>query len=129
MRAMDYNYVLNKQPHLRLVNINDVTSRLLEVTNGEVFIVFNSITANYELHSINSFNEECNSCNAVIEDDWLNNQIVKDYLANNHKKFAQEIEDNRTYMSEYYQNAESKREFAMTTGRLDIVKRTLGRNV
>lgn len=121
--------VLNKQHHLRLCNINRVSDRLLQRTNGDCFIAFNTLNDCYELHSISSFDEGCNSCNAVIPEEWLNWRIIEDFLANNHKKFGQELEDERNQMSAYLDRQEEKNQSLLTSGRIGVVQRTLGRRV
>lgn len=124
---MTIQQALQKQPNLRLVNINNVSSRLAARTNGTCFIAFNVLHQTYELHCTLSFKESHNTCNAVIDEGWLNWRIIEDYLANNHRKNAQELQDNREYMASYYEKADAQREFALTSGRLNIIKRTLGR--
>lgn len=125
----DYRYVLAKQPHLRPCNINGVSDRLLQRTGGEIFIAYNSFSGCYELHSVLNYDEERNSCNAVIPKEWLNWRIIEDYLANNHKRFGQELKDSREQHNNFLDLQEERNQFAMTTGRLDVVKRTLGRSI
>lgn len=120
---------LRKQPHLRLVNINNISERLLSRTSGSCFIAYNVFNGQYELHSLLSFDENCNTCNAVIEKSWLNWRIIEDYLMHNHRKFGQELADEREYMCHYYDESETKRQFERTSDQIEIIKRTLGRRV
>ena len=126
---MTYTQALAKQPWLRFININDVSLRLLRRTSGTTFIAFNTLHDRYELHSTLDFGEDGNSCDAVIDESWLNWKIINDFLANNHKRFGAELEDKRNYVQTIYDRHEKSMEFAQTTGRLDVIKRTLGRRV
>lgn len=124
------SWVLKKQPWLRLININNVSTRLMTRTNDTAFICYNTLSNCYELHSTLSFDGEgCNSCNAVIDESWLNWKIVEDYLANNHRKFSEDLQSERELLQSIYDRNEEKRQFTRTAGQLEIIKRTLGRNI
>lgn len=124
---MQVSYILKKQPYLKICNINNVSTRLLERTNGTCFIVYNKLYGRYELHSTLSYGDACNSCNAVIEKSWLNWRIIEDFLANNHKRFGLELQSEREYLDNYYARDKIKNQFKQTSGQLDVIKRTLGR--
>jgi hypothetical protein len=124
---MTLKSALSRQPHLRLVNINDISTRLFARSKGTCFIAYNVLTDSYELHSLLSLDETNNSCNAVIEDSWLNWRIIEDFLANNHKRFGQEVQDKRQEMQHLYERNEEARQFRRTGDQLEIIKRTLGR--
>lgn len=121
--------VLKKQPWLRLIDIRNVSSRLLGTTSGDIFIAYNTINDSYELHACSNYDEQRNSCNAVIPDEMLGGVIVKDYKANNHRKNAQRLEDERAYNNFLYEKAAEKTQHSLTSERINIVARTLGRQV
>jgi hypothetical protein len=121
------NLVLRRQPHLRLVNINNVSSRLLARTSGTCFIAYNTFNGCYELHSTESLDENNNTCNAVIDKSWLNGRIITDFLANNHKRFGQEVQDSRVEMQHLYERNDEERKYRKTGEQIEIIKRTLGR--
>lgn len=126
---MDYKKTLQYQPWLRFININQVSSRLLEASDRDIFIAYNALYDRYELHSVKSFKLDLDSCNAVIDQEFLNGFIVTDYKANNLTKFGQDVKDTRDYINHLYQKAEEKRQFNLTSDRLKIVERTLGRKI
>ena len=112
---------------MRLININGITDRLQSETRGEIFIAFNRLHGHYELHACSDLDENRNSCNAVIPEEFLNEWIVRDYKANNHIRNGQELQDAREKIMHLYERNEKRMEHTMTTGRLGIVKRALGR--
>ncbi len=63
---MTYKNILKYQPWLRFVNINNISTRLLNYSKGDIFIVYNTLTENYELHSISAFKLTVYSQNCLV---------------------------------------------------------------
>ena len=84
---MTYTDILRYNPHLRFVDAYNISSRLLEYTNGDTFIVYNTLKDKYELHSISSFFISDSSYEADIDKEFVNGFIYTDYRANELKKF------------------------------------------
>lgn len=126
---MNYRKVLSLQPWLRLCNINNVSSRLLERTSGNSFIAFNKHNGEYELHSVSSYRLGDSSCDTVISDTWLNWRIIQDYLMNNHKKFAMKLMAQREEISMLHKRHESTRRKMWRDTQIRSINRTLGRNI
>ena len=56
---MDYRAVLRHQPWLEFANKHNISFRFLEYTNGDMFIAYNTITDNYEIHSRRTILRQC----------------------------------------------------------------------
>lgn len=102
-----YKTVLKLQPWLKYVNSYNISSKLLNYTNDDIFIAFNTITQNYELHSVKSFYISGFSQNAVIDKEYVNGFIYTDYRANELKKFLYEVQDRRERNSNLYDRQEA----------------------
>ena len=124
---MNHKQVLRYQPWLRLVNKHNISDRLLSLTNGDIFIAFNTRKDTYELHSVKSFRLSAGSSNANLEPEFVNGFIVTDFKANNLRKFAIDLESQRQRSDYLYKKAEEKR--ASLNDMLKIVERTIGTKI
>ena len=88
---MTHADILRYNPHLRFVDVYNISSRLLNYTQGDTFIVFNIIKLKYELHSVSSFFISGSSYEADIDKEFVNGFIYADYRANELKKFLSEV--------------------------------------
>jgi len=94
---MNYRDVLNYQPWLKFVNTCQISTRLLDYTKGDTFVVFNMISQNHELHSVNSFRLTGFSLNATLEPEMINSFIYHDFRANELKKFMLDVQSRREF--------------------------------
>lgn len=69
---MDYKAVLRQQPWLSLVNKHNISFRFLTYTNGDMFIAYNKLHKQYEIHSVRSYMLTDSSCNGVLEPEQVN---------------------------------------------------------
>lgn len=125
---MDYKQVIRYQPELRFVNKNNISTRLLNYTKGDVFIAYNVITKQYELHSVNSFRLTGYSQNCVLDEDVINNYIYVDYRCNELKKFVHDIEDDRILKNKLYDDNEHHRPDRLRES-LKIIERVIGTKI
>lgn len=121
---MNYKQVIRYQPELRLYNKNNISIRMLKLTNGDIFIAYNVIKSSYELHSVENFKINNISFNVSLEKEMLNGFIYNDYKANSLKKFMLEVQDKREKTNYRLEEAETNR--LKETSALKVVERTLG---
>lgn len=121
---MTYKDLLKLQPWLRYIDVNNISSRLLEYTQGDVFIAFNVIHSIYELHSIDSYRVTGFSQNATISPEYLNGFLYTDYRANELKKFLYEVQDKRECLTNLYDNRDNRK--SDLKARLKVIERTMG---
>jgi hypothetical protein len=124
---MKYKDVLRYQPELRFFNKNNISSRMLNFTNGDLFVAYNVIKGAYELHSVENFKINCISLNVSLEKEMLNGFILNDFKANNLKKFMYEVQDRREKTNYRLEEAEEKR--LNENSALRVVERTIGTKV
>ena len=124
---MKYKDVLRYQPELRFFNKNNISSRMLNFTNGDLFVAYNVIKGAYELHSVENFEINCISLNVSLEKEMLNGFILNDFKANNLKKFMYEVQDRREKTNYRLEEAEEKR--LNENSALRVVERTIGTKV
>lgn len=122
---MTHKNILKYQPWLRFVNINNISTRLLEYTKGDIFIAYNTLNESYELHSVSSFKLTGYSQNCIIEKDLLNDWLYKDFRATELKKFMLDIQSDRQLKDLYYESFESKRPQRLKD-QLKILERVTG---
>lgn len=125
---MTYKNILKYQPWLRFVNINNISTRLLNYSKGDIFIVYNTLTENYELHSISAFKLTGYSQNCVVEKDLLNDWLYKDFRASELKKFMLDIQSNRELKEYYYNDFEQKRPERLRE-QLKLLERVVGTKI
>ena len=124
---MNYKQVLRYQPWLRFVNKYSVSDRLLELTDGDMFVAFNVIKQVFELHSVKSFRLSAGSINVTLDEEFVNGFIVKDFKANNHRKFGMELESQRQKNNYLYDRHEKERQ--SLDEMLKTIERTIGTKI
>lgn len=116
-------------PYLKPVRINNLFDRFLKESNGTLLFLYNKTRDTYELHSLRSFMYTGESINAVVPEDVLNGWLIKDYRANDIRKFALEVEADRTYTNDLLDNY-SNRGFELLQKRaLTTVEKMIGRDL
>lgn len=116
-------------PYLKPVNINNLYNRLFEASRGSLLLLYNKYRNTYELHSLKSFMYDGESINAVVPEDVLNGWLVTDFKANNVKKFAMEIEADRTYTNSLLENYDNKGLELLQERALTTVEKMIGRDL
>lgn len=124
---MNHKQILRYQPWLRFVNKHSISDRLLNLTNGDIFIAFNTRTGYFELHSVKSFKLSAGSSNAPLDPEFVNGFILNDYKLNNHKKNGLELESQRQKQEYLQTKAEEKRD--SLDQKLKIIERTIGTKI
>lgn len=125
---MTYKSILRYQPWLRFININKISTRLMRYTKGDVFIAYNTLTSNYEMHSLQSFKLTGYSNNCVIEKEFLNDWLYKDFRCNELKKFLLEVQSSRELKNHIYDKQESQRSLRLKE-QLKIIERAIGTKI
>lgn len=125
---MTYKNILRYQPWLRFVNINNISNRLLNYSKGDVFVAYNTLTENYEMHSISAFKLTGYSQNCIIEKDLLNDWLYKDFRSSELKKFMLDVQSDRQLKDHYYNDFENKRPERLRE-QLKILERIVGTKI
>lgn len=121
---MNYKDVLRYQPELRFANQYDISTRMLELTKGDLFVAYNVIKATHEVHSVENYKQNCISFNVALEPQMVNGFLFNDYKLNNLKMFVNDVKNRRDKTNYLYDKAEEESQAMLTS--LDIVERTLG---
>lgn len=116
-------------PYLKPVRINNLFKRFLHASNGTMLLLYNTTRDTYELHSIRSFKYDGESINAVVPEEVLNGWLVNDYRANDIRKFAQEVEAERTYNNALLDNYENHGFELLQKKALTTVEKMIGRDL
>jgi hypothetical protein len=124
---MNYKDVLRYQRELRFTNKNNISNRMLNLSTGDLFVAYNVLKGNYELHSVENFKINGISYNVTLEPEMVNGFLFNDFKANNLKMFVKEVQDKREKTNYRYEQAEEKR-FDQTSN-LNIIERTIGTKV
>lgn len=125
---MNYKTVLRAQPWLRLVNKHNISFRFLNYTKGDMFIARNTITGDYELHSVRSFLLTDSSCNGVLEPNQVNGFAYEQFRETELKKFMLEIQSDLDHTNHLYDKFEDKRQSSLYDS-LRQIELTLGTRV
>jgi hypothetical protein len=124
---MNYKQVLKYQPELRFTNKNNISVRMLNLSNEDLFVAYNVIKCNYELHSVENYKINGISYNVTLEPEMVNGFLFNDYKANNLKMFVNEVQDRREKTNYRLEQAEENRFNQVNS--LDIIERTIGTKV
>ena len=116
-------------PYLKPVRINNLFERFLKESNGSMLMLYNKSRDTYELHSLKSFMYTGESINAVVPDEVLNGWLVNDYRANDIRKFALEVEADRTYTNALLDNYENRGFELLQKKALTTVEKMIGRDL
>ena len=125
---MDYKAVLRHQPWLKFANKHNISFRFLAYTNGDMFIAYNTITNNYEVHSVRSYMLTDSSCNGVLEPNQVNGFAYEQFRESELKKFMLEIMSNNDHMNNLYDRHENSRSNSLDR-QLKQIELTLGTRV
>lgn len=121
---MNYKQILKYKPWLKPVNILNINQRLIDKTEGNVFIVYNTIHQTYELHTMEAYNLSGDSYNTSLDIECVNGFIYYDYRANDYKLFRDEVASDRMRKELAYEKREKTRHNLDDI--LKVVERTLG---
>lgn len=121
---MNYKQILRYKPWLKPVNVLNLCERLLERTNGNVFIVYNTIHNSYELHTLEAYKLSGDSYNTSLDKECVNGFIYYDYRANDYKLFRDEVYSDRKRKELAYERREQTRH--NLDDMMKVVERTLG---
>ena len=116
-------------PYLKPVHINDLYNRFLKESNGILLMLYNKSRDTYELHSLRSFKYTGESINAVVPDEVLNGWLIKDYRANDIKKFGMEVEADRIYTNTLLDNYENRGFELLQKKALTPIEKMIGRDL
>jgi hypothetical protein len=124
---MNYKDVLRHNPRFKMINTFNITSRLLVVSNNDLFMVFDTIKGTYELHSVRSYMLTGFSHNATLDKEFINGFIINDFKANDLKKFAEDIKDRNAKLNYLYDSFKERTQ--KPSDMLSIVERVIGTKV
>lgn len=124
---MNYKNILRHKPWLRPVHLHNINNRLQDLTKGNVFIVYNTIQHNYELHTVEAYNLSGDSYNTSLNIECVNGFIYYDYRANDHKLFKDEVASDRMRKDIAYDKREKNRH--NLDDLLKTIERTIGTKI
>ena len=120
--------ILRANKYLRVYNKNDITNRLLEATDGDMFLCYNNFKKSYELHSMRSFRKNRESLQASFQDGaHINQWLVRDVQANGTRRFLKEVEGEREYLQQLHEVKEEQTFNTMLDSNIKNVQAFLGR--
>lgn len=125
---MDYKAVLRCQPWIRLVNKHGISFRFLQYTKGDMFIGYNNLTGDYEIHSVRSYQLTGSSCNGVLEENQVNGFAYYQFRESELKKFLLDITSQIERTNHLYDSREDQRDIILKNS-LTQIERTLGTRV
>ena len=125
---MDYKAVLRHQPWLSFVNNHNISFRFLKYTKGDMFIAYNKIHNQYELHSVRSYLLTDSSCNGVLEPSQVNGFAYEHFRESELKKFMIEAEAQLARVNALYDKHEAQSQNSLDA-RLKQIELTLGTRV
>lgn len=121
--------ILRTYKELRFINCGNISDRMLKASNGDMFIAYNTIRGDYEIHSIESFKKNGISRNTYIDEDKLNQEAIEIIKSCNIKRFGEDIKSDREYLDKILDNRESKGfDYLLEKGR-KFMELSLGREV
>ena len=125
---MDYKAVLKHQPWLEFANKHNISFRFLRYTKGDMFIAYNRITENYEIHSVRSYLLTDSSCNGVLEPNQVNGFAYEQFRESELRKFMLEIMSENEKINTLYDRQENSRSSSLIQS-LKQIELTLGTKV
>jgi len=123
------NEVLRMYKELRVVNCGNITDRLLEASNGDMFVAYNTIRGVCEIHSIKSFKMNRISTNSVIDVDKLNQELIEIIKSCSIKRFGVEIQNEREYLNKILDNREEEGFNRLLEKGKKMISLSLGRDI
>ena len=124
---MNYKEILRRKPWLKLYNVGNISKRLLKSTNGNAFIVYNNIHAEYQLHTVQAELMSGDSTNANVPLEVLNQWIIEDYNSTDFEKYVDDIKSAHQ-LAEHIHNAkfsDKQRELELAH-QLGTIERVMG---
>ena len=127
---MNYKDILRIKPWLKLYNVGNLTDRLLKATNGNAFIVYNNIQAEYQLHTVQAELMSGDSTNANIPQEVLNQWIIDDYNSTDFEKYVDDIISEHQ-LNEYISSQKNSDEHRRRelTQQLGTIERVMGTKI
>jgi hypothetical protein len=117
--------ILKYQPNLIYYNKNGISDRLKKLN---MFIAYNGFTNRYEIHYVKSFKYDGNSLqDSMIDDELLNQFLVRSIRENDHERFVRELEGERRRLENQVELHEERLMNANTDSIIQGIQRTLGR--
>jgi hypothetical protein len=117
--------ILKYQPNLIYYNKNGISDRLKKLN---MFIAYNGFTNRYEIHYVKSFKYDGNSLqDSMIDDELLNQFLVRSIRENDHERFVRELEGERRRLESQVELHEERLMNANTDSIIQGIQRTLGR--
>jgi hypothetical protein len=124
---MNYIDILRLEPRFKLINFYNITNRLQDISNKDLFIVYDLIKGTYELHSVKSYMLTGYSHNATLDKELLNGYIINDFKANNLNKFALDIKDRNEKLNYLYDTMKNRTD--KTSDMLRLVEKVVGTKI
>jgi hypothetical protein len=124
---MNYQNILKHEPRFKLINFYNITNRLQDISNKDLFIVYDLIKGTYELHSVKSYMLTGFSHNATLDKELLNGYIINDFKANNLNKFALDIKDRNEKLNYLYDTMKNRTD--KTSDMLRLVEKVVGTKI
>jgi hypothetical protein len=121
---MNYLDVIRFQPELRFANAHNISTRMLKLSKGDIFVAYNVLKGTHEVHSVENYKINNISFNVSLEPEMVNGFLINDYKANNLKQFIKEVQDRREKTNYRLEQSEEKRLQDNTA--MNVVERTLG---
>lgn len=125
---MDYKAVLKHQPWLRFANKHNISFRFLKYTNGDMFVAYNTINDEYEIHSVRSYQLTDSSCNGVVDPSQVNGFAFENFREHELKKFMLEIQSDLDKTNDLYDKFDNQRGVSLAR-QLKQIELTLGTRV
>lgn len=100
--------ILRMYKELRVINCGNITDRLLDASNGDMFVAYNTLRDTYEIHSVDSFKQNRMSINTTIEEEQLNQEIIEIIKSSDIRRFGTEIRSDREYIEKLFDNREDE---------------------
>lgn len=122
-------HLLRTQPHLTYYNYANISDRLLEETDNDLFVVYNKYRDKYEVHSIKKFYDSPHAKSIVgtyLEQKHLCGWLTTDVKARDLRRFGKEIAHEEEYMDIIMDNHEKEMDGLFITTGVNEVKKMLG---
>jgi hypothetical protein len=126
---MNYKDILRNKPWLRLYNTGNVTNRLLKKSNGNAFIVYNLIQAEFQLHTVEAEELSGDSTNANIPLEVINQWIIDDYDMKDFNKYVDDLRSEQQIYECLRDGYEKFRRTKLLDDQLKVVERVMGTKI
>lgn len=123
------NEILRMYKELRIINVGNITDRLLKASKGDLFLVYNTLRGTYEVHSIRSFKMNGISINSVVDESMLNQEIIEIVKSCNIARFGKDLQQDREYLNKILDNREDEGMKRLLEKGRKMMTMALGRDV